>query len=57
MFLERSVKLLILNDGVNNIFGLFHLIGRHYPNDLIVLGRETKLFVIGIFIDKGCIAF
>ena len=56
MFLELIRRLLILNDGVNNVFGLFRLIGRHYPNDLIVLSRETKLFVIGILIDIGCIS-
>ena len=42
MFLELIRRLLILNDGVNNVFGLFHLIGRHYPNDLIVLSREIN---------------
>ena len=57
VFLERIVRLLIINDGVNNVFGLFHLIGRHYPNDLIILSSETKLFVIGILIDIGCISF
>ena len=57
MFLELIRRLLILNNGVNNVFGLFHLIGRHHSNDLIVLSRETKLLIIRIFIDIGCFAF